>query len=126
MLTYYFLPYALMVLFFAFVGSTLTLFLHFCLGFGNRGVVPGRIFSNLGVWLIDKYENVEANISETGTNFWKAFTCVVCFNFYVNLFVFVAILFGGFFEDVRWYWILVWFLSQTSISSFFTRKSNLQ
>lgn len=127
MLVVYFLPYALMILFFAFASSTLTQFIHFCLGLysDGDGVAPGRIFSKLGGWIYDKYHHQESKIKGLEANIWSILFCIVCFNFYVNLFVFLLILCGGFFVEVRWYWIFVWFTCQASISSFFTRKFSL-
>lgn len=125
MLVVYFLPYALMILFFAFASSTLTQFIHFCLGFENNSVRDGRILSSLGVWIYTKYNYQDDKNEGVGLNIWSILTCIVCFNFYVNLFVFLLTLWGGFFVEVRWYWIFVWFISQASISSFFTRKFSL-
>ncbi|WP_338764176.1 hypothetical protein WAF17_21190 [Bernardetia sp. ABR2-2B] len=125
MLVVYFLPYALMILFFAFASSSLTRFIHFCLGIDGDGIAIDRIFSKLGVWIYTKYNYQEDKNEGVGLNIWSILTCIVCFNFYVNLFIFLLTLWGGFFVEVRWYWIFVWFICQSSISSFFTRKFSL-
>jgi len=113
----------LTVIFFATSAAFFTHLVDYCLGgMTGKELNMHRIFSRLGLWIQEKYQNWEDRENERLTtilvnsssiegverfrrpNMWKALAvCPVCFNVWIGMISGIALVCGGFFS--WWFFI---------------------
>lgn len=78
----------------AFITACLTRFLYWAMGEPGHGVVPGRIFSKVGLFIAKRYAAFEKKKGNAfRLNPWKIGVCVYCLNIWVSFAVFAVFVF---------------------------------